>query len=545
VKRLRIFRQRIRRASVSISILSEQGEDRGTGIVLHRRPLVLLVAQHVVAALEEDTGVRVQVEGMPCRRVHLVSCEAFERDHVAVVQMANTDIRTAMRAIVPRRVPRWAQGKSIRVDCCATADTQTHEGHVVSVKNRTHGATLLTDVPVHPGDSGSAVLCHRRLVAVCQGMVPGEQGGTAVAIPLSQETLRRLRRLQHRSMIRRHVPRLSAACLTFVVLGSLLLGSSSQTNTAGLHLSLADGRAHAHTAEIAVLPGESIQAALNRAPEGALVRLNAGVWEENISIRKSLTLVGSGPELTTLSGRAEGFPVVSVMGVGKIEAKIEGLTICEARGEYVHGIQVAGRAHARMVDLELRDHPGSGIMVTDFSSVEIENCSLRRNWWGMRLFRSATALVRHCTLSEHGTLPSSAHGHGIDIRENATAMIIDCTVTENDWGIIGMGSASCTVKNSTISGNRFSGVVIHNESDFVLEGNRLLDNQHYGIMLPHTQKGGSHPPDPFAGVIRGRQNYGEGNGMGDIWPSEADLFPEETPTLDFLLSEQGGELNQH
>ncbi len=543
MRRLCIFRRRRRRAVVSLSILTEHGEDRGTGVILHRKPLLLLVAQHVVAALEEDAGARVQVEGTLCRRVRLVSCEAFEQDHVAVVQTADSDVRASIRAIVPRRAPHLAPGHSVQVDCCATADARPHEGRIVSVKNRTRGATLVTDVPVQPGDSGSGVFCNRQLVAVCQGMVPGERGRTAVAVPLSRETLRRLRRLQHRWMLRRSVPRLSTACLTLVVLGSLILGSSSEINTAGLSPSLADARVHAHPAEITVLPGESIQTALNRAPEGALVRLSAGVWEENITIRKSLSLVGAGPEQTMLTGRAEGFPVVSVMGTGTIEVQIEGLTVSEARGEYVHGIQIAGRAHARMVDLEVRDHPGSGIMVTDLSSVEVENCTLRRNWWGMRLFRSATALVRDCTLSEHGTLPSGAHGHGIDVRENAAATIIDCTVAENDWGIIGMGSALCVVKNSMISGSRFSGVLIHNESEFVLEGNRLLGNHDYGIMLPHTPKGGYHPPDPFSGAVRGRQNYGEGNGAGDIWPSEANSFPEETPTLDFLMTDHGGELD--
>ena len=41
---------------------------------------------------------------------------------------------------------------------------------------------------------------------------------------------------------------------------------------------------------ITVQPGESIQAAIDKAPAGAVICLSAGVWEENIKIERSLTL---------------------------------------------------------------------------------------------------------------------------------------------------------------------------------------------------------------------------------------------------------------
>ncbi len=53
---------------------------------------------------------------------------------------------------------------------------------------------------------------------------------------------------------------------------------------------------------ITVQPGESIQEAIDAAPEGATLCLAEGVWEEHITIEKSLTLCGAGAGQTALFG---------------------------------------------------------------------------------------------------------------------------------------------------------------------------------------------------------------------------------------------------
>jgi pectin methylesterase-like acyl-CoA thioesterase len=44
--------------------------------------------------------------------------------------------------------------------------------------------------------------------------------------------------------------------------------------------------------QVFVQPGESIQAAIDAALEGAVICLAAGEWQEDIAITKSLTLMG-------------------------------------------------------------------------------------------------------------------------------------------------------------------------------------------------------------------------------------------------------------
>ena len=47
------------------------------------------------------------------------------------------------------------------------------------------------------------------------------------------------------------------------------------------------------TCNVELEPGESIQVAIDAAPDGALICLTEGRWDENIRIGKSLTLRGS------------------------------------------------------------------------------------------------------------------------------------------------------------------------------------------------------------------------------------------------------------
>lgn len=43
---------------------------------------------------------------------------------------------------------------------------------------------------------------------------------------------------------------------------------------------------------VTVQPGQSIQSAIDAAPEGAVICLVAGMWEENLTITQSLKLTG-------------------------------------------------------------------------------------------------------------------------------------------------------------------------------------------------------------------------------------------------------------
>ena len=81
-------------------------------------------------------------------------------------------------------------------------------------------------------------------------------------------------------------------------------GSPSVTRRVAMTVSLAVAalmplRA-AGAANIAVAPGEPLQAAIDKAADGATITLGAGVYPESITIAKPLTLVGAGWDKTII-----------------------------------------------------------------------------------------------------------------------------------------------------------------------------------------------------------------------------------------------------
>jgi hypothetical protein len=96
---------------------------------------------------------------------------------------------------------------------------------------------------------------------------------------------------------------------------------------------------------VTVQAGESIQAAIDKAEEGAVICLAEGTWEENLVIGKGLTLRGLGPEKSVIKGVKEGEPVILISSDAEIEVIVEGLTIAEAKGGVPNGRSVAPMAY--------------------------------------------------------------------------------------------------------------------------------------------------------------------------------------------------------
>ena len=169
---------------------------------------------------------------------------------------------------------------------------------------------------------------------------------------------------------------------------------------------------------ITVQPGESIQAAIDAAPEGAVICLPAGIWEENIKIEKSITLRGAGAE-TIIDGFKDGHPVVWVMGpeeaMQPISVQIEGLTIRGAEGSCADG--------------------DKGIFAD-----------------GMLIHGVTQAAITGSTISENGR-------HGIRLSDRARAEITNSTISENgEFGIVIVDSARVEIAGSIISGHGMAGI---------------------------------------------------------------------------------------
>ncbi len=160
-----------------------------------------------------------------------------------------------------------------------------------------------------------------------------------------------------------------------------------------------------------VQPGESIQKAIDQAPEGAVICLSPGTYEENLVIEKSLTLRGEGenPDEVRITGAMEDHPVIQIESEREIEVEIENLAISDAKGRSADGIKVAGKVR-----------------------VLIKNVYISDNWW-----------------------------YGLSVGGEARLTLIDSSVSQNHIsGLLVDGTGQVEVRDSRFADNKAFGVIV-------------------------------------------------------------------------------------
>lgn len=298
---------------------------------------------------------------------------------------------------------------------------------------------------------------------------------------------------------------------------------------------------------IQVAAGQSIQAAINAAPAGAIIEVAEGTFTETLAISKSLTLKGAGPGKTILDGRlgvAARRPTIRVSGTQKVT--ITGFTIQDGRRnievDNAQEVVVVGNQILRGVRQnilynnkatgEIRENEildarleepglGRGINVVNSEVKIIKNKIARSAAFGIILFASK-AEIRENILEENvisnifvnhiegepsrvqiiGNTISSARpdaqgrfGRGIEV-VLSQAVIANNTIRQNaQIGVITFGAGGgqdeppVEIRENTIQENGLWGVVLVVESDFgipskaVLVGNTITGNLGAGVYV--------------------------------------------------------------
>jgi hypothetical protein len=297
---------------------------------------------------------------------------------------------------------------------------------------------------------------------------------------------------------------------------------------------VADGRATA--AEIAVGAGQSVQAAVDAAPEGATITLAAGTFPESVTITKALTLQGAGWEKTTLGPdrampltqkqKDEFFAALEATTNPDERVKLAvalatrqappSLSVKNAKGVVLRGIKVRGPVigHAEggltNESLVLFDHAtGSirecavvgpfmnGITIVGGSELTIEQ-SLVAALWGTGVAASAgtklamsECAVRNCyhrcvTLaSDRATIArcriSGSAWHGIRY-DNCSPEIVSNHIFGNARsGIYASGRTSATVRGNVFWRNEMDAMSCWFDNADTIEGNTIIGNLREGI----------------------------------------------------------------
>jgi parallel beta-helix repeat protein len=192
---------------------------------------------------------------------------------------------------------------------------------------------------------------------------------------------------------------------------------------------------------------QSIQDAINHAPQNGTVIITPGTYAEVLVINKSLTLIGDTPDKILLAPTsAENSYAIKITAEG---VTLANFSICNlAKGLYTVGIKIMG-AHTTITNCVIYDTP-IGIAIwscyTMIAHCTFHNCSDE----GIALLGSSTSA---CSNTHITACVFSENEDGIELQRSSDNLISDCRFLNNTHAGIDM-IESANTKNS-VTGCRF------------------------------------------------------------------------------------------
>lgn len=187
---------------------------------------------------------------------------------------------------------------------------------------------------------------------------------------------------------------------------------------------------------ITVTEGSSLQAAIDAAPSGAVICLEAGTWNENVIIRKSLTLRGAGVESTRLVAVDDASSVLDIRqdplptGPSSLEVRVTSLSV---RGGMT-GINIMGSVEVHLLDILVEDSLAFGVYASD-GQVVIENSTVQNNACSGILVDSAQATISQCHVLSNAENGIYLLGHWA----SSTISLVGNTISANGYFGVSLG----------------------------------------------------------------------------------------------------------
>jgi len=239
---------------------------------------------------------------------------------------------------------------------------------------------------------------------------------------------------------------------------------------------------------------DTIQGGVDAARDGDMVLVAAGSYNENVVVDKTLTIMGEGPETTTINGGGNGDVVVVAADL----VTLSGFHITNA-GSSARGL-FSDRDYGLYEDLKLTGNR-YGAYLLDANSNTIRNSEFSGNTKaGIKLERSNGTLIIGNTLTQNEdaiALLGSSFNHILlnDARDNSDDgidldtgsdfnTVADNTASDNDFGIICTGARNNTIENNTANDNTYLGIALYVGShNNTVRENEAGDNNGYGIAI--------------------------------------------------------------
>jgi PPM family protein phosphatase len=294
-----------------------------------------------------------------------------------------------------------SDGLTDLVDSCALYDiVRSFAGHpelvvkeLIDAANAAGGKDNVSAVYVE-GERFASTVCREPRAATEMT----RRGGASPARVEDHRTKRSLRSRRGRTSLRPlgFAIALTAAAVAGAFVRPWLPGPRLRTH--------ASAPAEVPAATIAVAPGESITAALQRAAAGSVVIVEPGEYRETLTLKNNVRVVSRVPRAATirLSGTAsEGDTAVVIAGVAG--AEFTGFRIVgDAATPLGTGVLIRS-SQASLVDIEVTGAVNAAIVVDGTSLATVQASDVHDNPGAALTIRSASARMAHNTFMRNGT----------------------------------------------------------------------------------------------------------------------------------------------
>ena len=225
----------------------------------------------------------------------------------------------------------------------------------------------------------------------------------------------------------------------------------------------------------------SIQKAVDAAKTGDTVLIMPGVYEENVSVSKSIIIAGASKDSVILlapEGNTAGIYVRSVDGITirdiTIKTPATAVQFSRSSGEIIGVIIKGGR-----FGISYSGAAGNVLKIDDclFSAFESETTEekLAERLTGLYVYGSGHLIVENSLFFRNGT--------GLYISNDTSFSISDSVFEKNTVALSITGTARGTVEKNRITGNIDNGVLLRSTSTIEFSSNIFYRNARHGFDL--------------------------------------------------------------
>jgi parallel beta-helix repeat protein len=251
---------------------------------------------------------------------------------------------------------------------------------------------------------------------------------------------------------------------------------------------------------------ESIQSAIDAQEtlNGHTILVDAGTYYEDLTLSKSVSLVGEGSINTIIDGSSSG----AVINITASSVNLTGFTITNSGAGYPSGGVLVYSSNNTISHNRIESNNGSGIYLfaTSYGNNISNNEVLNNTGTGIYILSSSNTLTgneiagnhyyglslhsaNNNTITDNGIVANGQYG--ISLRSSCENILKNNDILDNDEGIF-MWFSSCnnTLAENKIVGNSFHGVWLDFSSGNILEGNDISGNGG-GLWLQYSSSSNS------------------------------------------------------